>query len=82
VTTELGQRAWGDLRFRDGHEFSTMNGPQGAWKVTGVRTVDLGGKYVVEFAPGLESFVVTQKDGGKVAAGKRMGRHRSQPRLC
>ena len=70
VETERGQRAWGDIRFRAGHEFSTMNGPQGNWKVTGERTVELG-KYVVEFAPGLESFVVTEKGAGKVATGKR-----------
>lgn len=69
VDTEKGQRAWGDIRFRAEHEFSTMNGPQGKWKVTGERTVELG-IYVVEFAPGLESFVVTQKGGGKVATGK------------
>ena len=74
VTMELGQRAWGDIRFRDGHEFSTMNGPNGAWKLTGERTVELGSLYVLEFAPGLEGFVVTTKKGGaKVATGKKTG---------
>ena len=71
VITEVGQRAWGNIMFRDGHEFSTMNGPQGAWKVTGERTVELGGKYVLQFAPGLESFVVTERSGTKVATGTR-----------
>ena len=73
VTMELAQRAWGRTEFRDNHEFSTMNGYAGGWKVTGVRTVELGSMYVVEFAPGLESFVVSMKASGvKVATGKKM----------
>ena len=73
VTTEVGQRAWGNIIFREGHEFMTMNGPQGAWKMTGPRTVDLGGRYVIEFSPGLERFVVTGTDGAKIATGARKG---------
>ena len=73
VNMELGQRAWGNIVFREGHEFTTMNGPQGAWKVSGERTVELGGTYVLQFAPGLASFVVMRKDGGRVATGTRKG---------
>jgi hypothetical protein len=73
VATEAGLRAWGDIIFRAGQEFSTMNGPQGGWKVTGPQTVELGTKYVVEFAPGLESFVITGTDGTKVGTGTRKG---------
>lgn len=79
VSVELGQRAWGDLRFREGREFSTMNGPNGAWKATGPRTVELGSMYVLEFTPELESFVVTRKAGGKIATGKRNGATASFP---
>ena len=71
VNTEAGVRAWGDIVFREGHEFSTMNGPQGDWKATGPWTVELGTKYVVEFAPGLQSFVITGTGGAKVGTGSR-----------
>ncbi len=79
VDTERGLRAWGDIRFREGHEFTTMNGPNGAWKVTGNGRVELGSMYLVEFAPGLETFVVTQNGGGKVATGKKFGAKGSAP---
>lgn len=71
VNTEVGMRAWGDIVFHEVHEFTTMNGPQGAWKATGAQTVELGTKYVVEFAPGLQSFVITGTDGTKVGTGSR-----------
>jgi hypothetical protein len=73
VATEAGLRAWGDIIFREGHEFSTMNGPQGGWKATGPQTVELGAKYVLEFTPGLDSFVITGTDGTKVGTGTRKG---------
>ena len=80
VETERGQRAWGDIRFRAGHEFSTMNGPQGNWKVTGARTVELG-KYVVEFAPGLRALSSPRKARGKSPRGSARVRHWSQTPL-
>ncbi len=71
VNTESGQRAWGDIRFNGGHEFMTMNGPQGSWKATSERKVELGSTYLVEFAQNMWSLVVTDKDGKKVATGRR-----------
>lgn len=82
VITETGQRAWGNIRFRERREFSTMNGPNGAWKLTGERTLELGSMYAVEFAPGLESFVVTMKEGGaKVATGRKTAATSTASRL-
>jgi hypothetical protein len=79
VDMELGHRNWGNIIFREGHEFTTMNGPNGQWKVAGDRKVALGSLYVLEFAPGLESFVATRNDGVKIATGKRKGATAATP---
>ena len=70
TTTELNQRAWGDVIFRE-KEFSTMNGIAGQWKTTGPLTVELGTMYVLEFTEDMSGFIATLKDGTRIATGKR-----------
>ncbi len=71
VKTEVGERAWGDLTFREQREFVTMNGPQGEWRTTGDLTVELGTVYVLRFAPDLDAFVASNRSGTAIATGTR-----------